>query len=196
MLFILLLQVARCTSELNSHMRIHTGMCHGTLLSLISPSFCLDFIYYSYPVPTNSCTCYFRVRIEVVLFSWSDVSLLKWCFSPALHLWIMVLNLIRYNWWFFCAGEKPLVCKFPGCGKSYAHSSNLRWYYTQYYSPKLYPSWNILFLVRAHERTHSKTKPYQCHFAGCNKVLHWFLRLLMHLIPCFMRNSRLYQICI
>jgi hypothetical protein len=54
---------------------------------------------------------------------------------------------------------------------------------------------HILFLVRAHERTHSKTKPYQCHFAGCNKVLHLFLHLLTHFISCFMRSSRLYQIC-
>ncbi|GAU88767.1 hypothetical protein RvY_01404-2 [Ramazzottius varieornatus] len=45
-------------------------------------------------------------------------------------------------------GEKPHVCKFPGCSKAYSRLENLK----------------------THERSHTGERPYMCEFPGCTKA--------------------------
>uniref|UniRef100_H2YD09 C2H2-type domain-containing protein n=1 Tax=Ciona savignyi TaxID=51511 RepID=H2YD09_CIOSA len=53
-----------------------------------------------------------------------------------------LINHIRVH-----TGEKPFQCPYPGCGKVFARSENLK----------------------IHKRTHTGEKPFCCEFSGCNR---------------------------
>nr|ACH56519.1 MACHO-1 zic-related zinc finger protein [Phallusia mammillata]CAB3267947.1 zic related zinc finger protein macho1 [Phallusia mammillata] len=53
-----------------------------------------------------------------------------------------LINHIRVH-----TGEKPFLCPYPGCGKVFARSENLK----------------------IHKRTHTGEKPFCCDFKGCNR---------------------------
>ncbi|KAF1501747.1 Zinc finger protein ZIC 4, partial [Eudyptula minor] len=85
-----------------------------------------------------------------------------------------LINHIRVH-----TGEKPFPCPFPGCGKVFARSENLKIHkrthtggHVCYWEecPREGKPFKAKYKLINHIRVHTGEKPFPCPFPGCGKV--------------------------